>query len=126
MARGIANPELARDLLKWYAASPGVVLHYTDAAAGLHIENAKTVNASLGRLARMHPERGLERVGDRGGNYVYRPDRVNNPLLPAVPEPPGPSEMKPGELLEVVGATESGDPIVRVPGESRLWRLIRI
>jgi hypothetical protein len=120
----MANPELARTLLRWYAASPGQVLHYTDAANGINAE-PKTVAASLGRMAKRHPEFGLERVGDRTGNYVYRPDRVNNPLLPAVIEPSAAETTPPklGEVLEIVGIMADGTPLARLPGEARVWKM---
>jgi hypothetical protein len=118
----MANPDLGRQLLRWYATSPGQVLHFTDAAEGIHAD-PKSVNTSLGRIARKHPEYGLERVGTRSGNYVYRPDRVNAPLLQAVAEP---AEPKLGEVLEIVGITKDGSPIARLPGDSQLWKLTQL
>jgi hypothetical protein len=114
----------ARAALRWYQASPGVILHYVDCAAGLNIpDQAKDVNAALIRMVTRHPEYGIERVGNHTGQYMFRPDRVNNPLLPAVVDPPDPDKPPgPGELIEVVGVLDG--VIIARDTTSRLYRLV--
>lgn len=122
--RRVNTPDLARQIVRWYAASPGQVLHYGDCADALH-QPRENVNTSLGRLVKLHPEYGLERVGGRGGMFVYRPDKVNSHAQLAV-IPAEPAEPKPGDLVEIVGQLDGGEYVGRLPGESRLWKMVRL
>ena len=90
-------------ILKYYRSKPGQIIHYTDAADELHIDEAGA-NAALSRVVANHPEDGFRRVGS--GQYIFRPNLV----MEEMQDPP---QKTTPTMLEMVGNTKGGKIVVR-------------